>query len=57
MDGVNAMQLPKAGSATARIRIVTLTAFAMKGDKQKILASGCDAYIAKPFGYGHFPGQ
>ncbi|MBV8890108.1 MAG: response regulator [Alphaproteobacteria bacterium] len=36
------------------IPIVAVTAFAMEGDKQKILAGGCDAYIAKPFNVEDF---
>lgn len=38
-------QLPKG----AMVPIVALTAMAMEGDKQKCLASGMNAYIAKPF--------
>jgi len=28
---------------------VTLTAFAMHGDRAQVLSSGCDDYMAKPF--------
>ena len=30
------------------IPVVAVTAFAMKGDKEKIREGGCEAYIAKP---------
>jgi two-component system cell cycle response regulator DivK len=31
-----------------QIPVVAITAFAMKGDEQKILEGGCEGYIAKP---------
>jgi two-component system, cell cycle response regulator DivK len=31
-----------------RIPVVAVTAFAMKGDEEKIRQGGCEAYIAKP---------
>lgn len=30
------------------IPVVAVTAFAMRGDEQKIMAAGCDAYLSKP---------
>lgn len=32
----------------ANTKIVAISAFAMKGDEEKILAARCDAYISKP---------
>jgi len=51
MDGMEATRILKADPETRGIRIVALTAFAMTGDEERIIAAGCDAYIAKPFAY------
>jgi CheY-like chemotaxis protein len=48
MDGLALTRLLKANPTTRSILIVALTAYAMKGDQQKALDAGCDAYIAKP---------
>jgi CheY-like chemotaxis protein len=48
MDGLTLTRLLKADTRTCHIRIVALTAFAMKGDEQKALDAGCDGYITKP---------
>ena len=34
--------------------MVAVTAFAMKGDEEKIREGGCEAYIAKPISVTHF---
>lgn len=54
MDGLEATRLLKADAATRQIKVVALTAFAMKGDEQRMLQAGCDAYIAKPIQYKAF---
>jgi len=36
------------------IPIVAVTAFAMKGDEEKIREGGCEAYIAKPISVASF---
>lgn len=36
------------------IPVVAVTAFAMKGDEEKIRQGGCEAYIAKPISVGRF---
>jgi CheY-like chemotaxis protein len=48
IDGLELTRRLKADPATRDIKILGLTAYAMKGDKEKILAAGCDGYIAKP---------
>lgn len=48
MDGLQLTQRIKSEEKNKGIKIVALTASAMKGDKERILAAGCDGYIAKP---------
>ena len=48
MDGLTLTRRLKADPATRHIRIVALTAFAMKGDDLKAWEAGCDGYITKP---------
>ena len=38
----------------AHIPVIAVTAFAMKGDEERIRAGGCAAYIAKPISVAHF---
>jgi two-component system cell cycle response regulator DivK len=54
MDGLQATALLKANPATRGIRVIALTALAMKGDEERIRAAGCDGYIAKPMSVGGF---
>ena len=51
MDGLEATTLLKQNNATRAIPVIALTAMAMRGDEQRILAAGCDGYIAKPLRY------
>ena len=48
MDGREATQVLKADTKTRHIPIVALTAFAMKGDRERLLAEGFDGYVSKP---------
>jgi len=54
MDGLEATRILKADPATRSIPVVALTAFAMKGEQERIRAAGCDGYIAKPIDYKQF---
>ncbi|PYK86557.1 MAG: response regulator [Verrucomicrobia bacterium] len=57
MDGLTLTRTIKANERTKHIRIIALTAFAMKGDDQKALAAGCDGYITKPIDIHQLPVQ
>jgi two-component system, cell cycle response regulator DivK len=48
MDGLELTRRLKADSARRHIVIVALTAYAMKGDRERADAAGCDGYIPKP---------
>ena len=47
-DGLALTRQLKADPATAAIKIVALTAYAMAGDREQALAAGCIGYISKP---------
>jgi two-component system cell cycle response regulator DivK len=51
MDGLQATALLKRNPDTAAIPVIALTALAMKEDRDKAMAAGCDDYIAKPLRY------
>jgi CheY-like chemotaxis protein len=54
MDGLTLTRKLKAEPATKNISVVALTAFAMKGDEEKIREGGCEAYISKPISVLNF---
>ena len=56
IDGLELTRRLKADPRTQDIRIVALTAYAMKGDEEKMLAAGCDGYVAKPIDTRALPG-
>lgn len=49
ISGIEAIRRLKADEQTRSIPIIVVTAFAMSHEKASILASGCEAYITKPF--------
>ena len=51
MDGFAVLEALRANPATAAIPVVALTAMAMAGDRERILAAGFDDYLAKPIRY------
>jgi len=52
LSGLEAARRIKSDPAFSDIPIVALTARAMKGDREEILAAGCDGYLAKPLDAG-----
>jgi two-component system, cell cycle response regulator DivK len=54
ISGMEATQRLKSDEQTRTIPIIAVTAFAMSGDEARILASGCDAYLSKPFNVAEF---
>jgi two-component system cell cycle response regulator DivK len=45
IDGLEATRMIKADTRTKHIPVIALTSFAMKGDRERTLEAGCDAYI------------
>ncbi|MCL2385246.1 MAG: response regulator [Alphaproteobacteria bacterium] len=48
VSGLQVTQWLKADSELCHIPVIAVTAFAMKGDEEKILQGGCEAYLSKP---------
>ncbi len=55
MDGRAAVKVLKADASTQHIPVVALTSFAMKGDRESLLAEGFDDYMAKPIDIKELP--
>ncbi|MCC6129401.1 MAG: response regulator [Acidobacteria bacterium] len=47
-DGLSVVQEFRLDPVGGKTPIVALTAYAMRGDKERFLAGGCTGYIAKP---------
>ena len=56
MDGMTATEILKGDPATCRLKIIALTSFAMRGDREKFLAAGFDGYQSKPISTRELPG-
>ena len=48
MDGMKAVERLKSNPATRNIPVVALTGYALKGDRERLLALGFDDYLSKP---------
>lgn len=54
ISGLEVTALLKAEDDLKSIPVVAVTAFAMKGDEEKIRQGGCEDYIAKPISVTEF---
>lgn len=48
IDGLEVARRIRAGETGAPIPMITITSFAMAGDRERVLAAGCNGYIEKP---------
>jgi len=55
IDGFSAAKMLKSGPLTKDIKVIVVTSFAMKGDRERIIALGVDDYVAKPIDTRQFP--
>ncbi len=54
VSGLDVTKWLKADEALKRIPVIAVTAFAMKGDEEKIREGGCEDYISKPISVSRF---
>jgi two-component system cell cycle response regulator DivK len=54
ISGLDVTKLLKGDDELKKIPVIAVTAFAMKGDEQKIREGGCEDYISKPISVTHF---
>jgi two-component system cell cycle response regulator DivK len=54
VSGLDVTRWIKDDPALRMIPIVAVTAFAMKGDEERIREGGCEAYLSKPISVGKF---
>jgi two-component system cell cycle response regulator DivK len=54
VSGLEVTKWLKEDDELRSIPVVAVTAFAMKGDEEKMREGGCEAYIAKPISVGKF---
>jgi len=55
MDGLEVTRRLRQTPEFSQVPIIALTASAMEGDREKIIAAGCDKYISKPINTRQLP--
>ena len=54
VSGLDVTKWLKEDDELRQIPVIAVTAFAMKGDEERIREGGCEAYISKPISVSHF---
>jgi two-component system cell cycle response regulator DivK len=54
VSGLEVTKWLKEDDELSHIPVIAVTAFAMKGDEERIRQGGCEAYISKPISVVHF---
>jgi two-component system cell cycle response regulator DivK len=54
ISGLEVTKWIKEDESLKNIPVIAVTAFAMKGDEEKIREGGCEAYLAKPISVANF---
>ena len=54
ISGLEVTKWLKEDDELSHIPVIAVTAFAMKGDEERIREGGCEAYISKPISVSHF---
>ena len=54
ISGLEITKMLKEDDSLKAIPVIAVTAFAMKGDEEKIREGGCEGYIAKPISVASF---
>jgi two-component system cell cycle response regulator DivK len=57
MDGVAALRELRKMAETAATPVIAITAFAMKDDRERLLAAGFDGYVEKPIDIRELPAR
>ncbi len=56
MNGLEVTRKLRETPAFSHTPIIGVTAYAMKGDRERVIESGCDAYLSKPISTRELPG-
>jgi two-component system cell cycle response regulator DivK len=54
VSGIDIIKLLKENDELRSIPVIAITAFAMKGDEERIRESGCEGYLSKPISVSRF---
>lgn len=55
MTGFNVAKKLRENPSLSHTLIIAITAYAMKGDRERVIESGCDAYLTKPIDTRELP--